>query len=348
VKSFRDRNPYAVGLVSLLVIGAITGVAFMVGLLHLLEHTYEMEADFTDAAGLRNGDDVKVAGVTVGRVTGIHADREHGLVNVTWVVDQGVDIGEDAGADIALETLLGSKYIRITNTDSGDRLMAELPRQDRVITHERCDGTGSCQPRTTTPVDVFDLTREATERIEETDNAKLNQLILQLSKITEGKRGTITDLIAGIDTVSTAVNEREAELSDLLDSADELSANLAEKDQTLVQLIDSSRTILDFLVQRRSELTSALGEGSAAVRSLSTLIETNRANLDAILTDLHPTLATVSSNLPDVNRALAVLGPAFYGQSLAGTHGPWVDIYVDALGPDIIGVLHDAVGTATP
>ena len=75
MRSFRDRNPYAVGAISLLVIGAMTGLAFMVGLLHLLEHTYSMEGTFTQAAGLRSGDDVKVAGVKVGRVTGVHADR---------------------------------------------------------------------------------------------------------------------------------------------------------------------------------------------------------------------------------------------------------------------------------
>jgi phospholipid/cholesterol/gamma-HCH transport system substrate-binding protein len=348
VKSFRDRNPYAVGLVSLLIIGTLTGAAFMVGLLHLLEDTYEMEATFTDAAGLRTGDEVKVAGVKVGRVTGIHADRENGLVDVTWVVNRGVDIGEDAGADIALETLLGAKFIRITNAASGERLMADLPREDRHIPHEECDSEGVCTARTTTPVDVFDLTREATVRIEETDNAKLNQLIDQLTEITDGKRGTVTDLIEGIDQVASAINEREGELADLLDSADELAANLATKDQTLVQLIDSSRAILDFISQRRAELATALGEGSDAVRSLSLLIDTNRANLDAVLDDLHPTLATVERHLPELNRALAVFGPAFYGQALAGTHGPWLDIYVAALGPDIIGILEDSVGTVSP
>ncbi|MGV3760339.1 MAG: MCE family protein [Actinomycetota bacterium] len=348
MKSFRDRNPYAVGLVSLLILGALTGAAFMVGLLHLLEDTYEMEGTFTDAAGLRTGDEVKVAGVKVGRVTGIHADREHGLVEVTWVVNRGVDIGEDAGADIALETLLGSKFIRITDPAAGEQLMADLPRDERVIPHEECDAEGVCTPRTTTPVDVFDLTREATERIEETDNDKLNELIDQLTEITDGKRGTVTDLIEGIDQVATAINEREGELADLLDSADELAANLATKDQTLVQLIDSSKTILDFLSQRRTELAAALGEGSDAVRALSLLIDTNRANLDAVLDDLHPTLATVEANLPEVNRALAVLGPGFYGQAQAGTHGPWLDIYVAALGPDIVGILEDAVGTVAP
>jgi phospholipid/cholesterol/gamma-HCH transport system substrate-binding protein len=329
VKSFRDRNPYAVGIVSMLVIGVLTGLAFMVGLLHLLEDTYEMSGSFTDAAGLRGGDDVKLAGVKVGRVTSIEADRDEGLVTVKWVINSGVDIREGAGAQIALETLLGSKFVRITEPTDGDELMADLPSDERLIPVER----------TTTPVDVFDLTREATNRIEATDNEKLNQLVVQLAEITKGKRATITDLIESVDTLSTALNEREGELEALLDSADELAANLAEKDQTLVTLIDSSRTILDFLVQRRDELAAALGAGSDAVRSLSVLIDTNAAELDAILDDLHPTLATVEANLPALNRALAISGPAFYGQSLAGTHGPWQDIYVAALGPDILYAL---------
>jgi phospholipid/cholesterol/gamma-HCH transport system substrate-binding protein len=332
VKSFRDRNPYAVGIVSVLIIGLITGLAFMVGLLHLLEDTYTMEGSFTDAAGLRNGDDVKLAGVKVGRVTGVEADREHGLVTVTWVINSGVDIRSDAGADIALETLLGSKYIRITDPAKGDELYADLPREDRVVPVDR----------TTTPVDVFDLTREATVRIEQTDNDKLNELIKQLATITEGKRATITDLIHSVGSLSSAINEREGELDALLESADELAANLADKDQTLVALIDSSRTVLDFLIQRRDEMAAALGAGSDAVRSLSVLIDTNADELDAILDDLHPTLATVDANMPQLNRALAIAGPAFYGQSLAGTHGPWQDVYIASLGPDVLYVLDGA------
>ena len=342
MKSFRDRNPYAVGLVSVLIIGLLTGIAFMVGLLHLLEDTYEMEGTFTDAAGLRNGDEVKLAGVKVGRVTGIEADREHGLVKVEWVINKGVDIRDGANADIALETLLGSKFIRITRATDGEALFADVPREDRVIPHEECESNGACTIRTTTPVDVFDLTRESTERIEATDNDRLNTFINQLAAITEGKRGTVTELVNGIATVSGAINERETELKDLLDHADELAANLAEKDQTLVQLIDSSQRILDFLIDRRAALAAALGDGSDAVAALSALIESNRTALDAILGDLHPTLAVVDSHLPDLNRALAFAGPGFYNQSLAGTHGPWLDIYVASLGPDVIGTLDGA------
>lgn len=344
MKSFRDRNPYAVGIVSLLVIGALTGLAFMVGLLHLLEDTYEMEGTFTQASGLRNGDDVRVAGVKVGRVTGIHADRDEGLVRVEWVVNSGVDIRDGATAEIALESLLGAKYIRLADADKGDDLMEDLPRRERVIPHEECSANGLCVTRTKTPEDVFDITREATDRIVETDNERLNQLIAQLAGIAEGKRATITDLVNGIRDVSQAITDRDGQLASLLDQADELAANLAEKDQTLVDLIDTSKTLLDFLVQRRNELSVALGEGSEAVRSLSLLIARNRADLDEILDDLAPTLEVVDRNLPQLNRALPVLGPAFLTQAKAGSHGPWLDIYVAALGADVFGLLEGVTG----
>lgn len=335
MKSFRDRNPYAVGLVSILVIGLLTGFAFMVGLLHLLEDAYEVRASFTDAAGLRTGDEVKLAGVEVGRVTEIDTDQEHGLVEVSFVVNSGVEVGSDATADISLETLLGAKFIRLGETTSGEP-MESLPKERRHIPVER----------TTTPVDVFALTRDATERIEETDNDKLNTLIGQLATVTEGKREQITQLLEGIDRVSTALTERDAELEALLDEVDVLAANLAAKDQQLIDLIDAGDRILDFLVERRDVFATALGEGSEAIRGLAELIATNKAALDAILDDLHPTLEVVESNLADLNAGLAISGPAFYGQSLAGSHGPFLDIFVAALGPDVLGILESVIGDA--
>lgn len=336
MKSFRDRNPYAVGLVSVVIIGIFTAMAFAVGLLHLLEDAYEMQATFTDGSGLRGGDDVKLAGVKVGRVTDIDVERDEGLVEVTFVVNNGVDVGDESSADIALETLLGAKFVRLRDTTKGEP-MADLPREERVIPVDR----------TTTAVDIFALTRTATNSINETDNDKLNLLIGQLAEITGGKREQITQLIQGIDRVSRAITERDAQLDELLDEADTLAANLADKDQQLVALIDAGDRILDFLVSRRDLLSTALGQGSEAVRALSELIATNKADLDAILDDLHPTLAVVDSNLADINAGLASAGPAFFGQARAGAHGPFFDIFVAALGPDVLGILEQALGNAT-
>ena len=330
MKSFRDRNPYAVGLASMLVIGLFVGIAFGVGLLHLLENTYEMRGEFVDASGIRSGDDVKLAGVKVGRVTGIDPDREKGRVIVTWVVNSGTDLGSETRADIALETLLGSKYLRLSGPVE-EPYMADLPKERRLVPIER----------TSTPFDVFELTRIATNSIEQTHTDKLNEFINQLAEVTEGKQGAVKELIEGVDRIARAIAERDVKLRALLDNAADVSQTLAEKDQTLVELIDASRGVLDLISNRRDDLARALGEGANAVDQLARVLTEHESDLDRILDTLHPTLAAVEANFDDVNIALAVLGPGFLAQSRAGSHGPWVDIFVRALGPDVLGVLQD-------
>lgn len=348
MKSFRDRNPYAVGLVSVLVIGLLTGIAFAVGLLHLLEDTYTVRAEFADAAGLRTGDDVRLAGVKVGRVTGVDVDREDGTILVTMAIDTGTEIRDDATAEIALATLLGSKYVRIDDAMDGEAALdGYCSGADEATAAERCLDGAPLIPYENAgervPFDIFELTRIATEGIEELDTDRVNELVGDLADVTEGRRDSLTRLITTIDDVSVAVTSRDAELGELLARAETLSTTLAEKDDTLVALIDQSRGILGLLDQRRAELAAALGDGATAVTGLADLIAANEAELDRILDNLHPAVAVVDDTMADIDRALAWAGPGFYGQALAGTHGPWLDIFVRALGPDVTATFCDVL-----
>lgn len=329
-------SPYVVGLVSLAVLGALTGAAFGVGLFHLLEDTYTVRVEFSDASGLKTGDAVRVAGVKSGRVTGIKADRENGLVLVELVVDKGVHLSTNATADIALETLLGAKYVRLKSPLPLKKpYLEDLPSSDQRRTIP--------VSRTTTPFDVFRLTRIGTENIKALNTDQLNQLINDLATVTEGKQQSVADLVDGLDKVATAINTRNAELGSLLDHADTLSQTLAEKDQTLVALIDESRKILDLLANRRDEMARALGEGSSAVVELARIIGVHQQELDRILSTLHPTLEVVANNQGNVDTALAWLGPGFYQQSLSGSHGPWLDLFIRSLGPDVAQTMCDAL-----
>jgi phospholipid/cholesterol/gamma-HCH transport system substrate-binding protein len=348
MKSFRDRSPYAVGLVSVLVIGLLTGFAFAVGLLHLLEDTYTVRAEFSDAAGLKSGDDVRLAGVKVGRVTGVSADRETGTIVVSMAIDSGIELRDQATAEISLATLLGARYVKLDDAMEGEReLDGFCGDVDEATAEERCrDGAPLItfdRAGDRVPFDIFRLTRIATEGIQELDTEAVNELVTDLADVTEGRREPLTELVTTIDDVSTAITDRDAELGELLARAEELSATLAEKDDTLVALIDQSRAILALLDQRRAELAAALGEGATAVTGLADLIEANEVQLDRILDNLHPTLAVVAGEIDDVDRGLAWAGPGFYNQSLAGSHGPWLDIFVRGLGPDIAAVLCDVL-----
>jgi phospholipid/cholesterol/gamma-HCH transport system substrate-binding protein len=335
VKSFRDMNPYVVGLVSVLLLGGATGFAFLVGTLNLLEQAYPMQGMFTDASGLRTGDHVKVAGVKVGRVTGVDVDREAGAVIVEWVVDDGIEIRDGASAEIALSSLLGAKELRIHDALDGDVAMADLPEEQRAIPIER----------TRTPFDLFELTREATEGVQELETDQLNQLFVDLADITEGKEATVEDLLEGIQRVGAAVNDRESHFDDLLAQADRLSETLADKDDELLSLLDSSEQILQVLVARRNDLALVLGETADTVQELDRLITANQQQLDAALDSLAPTLDVVSAQQDDVDRALAWLGPGILLQSRGGQQGPWQDIFIRSLGPDAIESLQDIYGT---
>jgi phospholipid/cholesterol/gamma-HCH transport system substrate-binding protein len=328
LKAFRERNPYIIGITTVLVLATFVGLAFAVGILHLLEKTYPVKAEFSDAAGIRSGAAVRVAGVKAGRITGVKADRNNGKVVISMVVNKGVHLGPETHAEVALETLLGTRFVRLSGPVVKPYLEDE-PEAARTIPNER----------TKTPFDLFDITKIGTKSLEATDTTKLNQFIKDLADITEGKHDQVAQLLDGVNKVSTAVNDREGQLRQLLDRFDQLSGLLAEKDQTLVSLIDQSQGILNLVEQRRNDIAAGLRSTDQLTGSISTLLSANKGLLNSILATLHPTLDVVTKQQQHVDAALSWIGPGSLGLAKATTHGPWADIYVRAIGPDVPAVL---------
>jgi phospholipid/cholesterol/gamma-HCH transport system substrate-binding protein len=337
VKSFRDRNPYFIGLGSIVIIGVLVTIAFLVGLKHLLDHDYKVRAVFSDAAGIRGGDVVRVAGVKSGRVTKVRADRVHGNVIVDLVVNDNIKLGQDVHAEVALETLLGTKYVRLSGPVHAPYLR-DMPSNQRVIPVDR----------TKTPFDVFELTKIGTRSIEATDTEKLNQLITQLGTVTEGKHEQIGTLLQSVATLSTAINARDAQLRDLLDQSDKLSGTLQEKDQTLVALIDQSQAILELVTRRKGDIAAGLQAGNAAMGEVAGVLDRNSTQIDAILNTLHPTLNLVEKHQADLDRALTLIGPGSYGLGRAAAHGPWAEVYVRAVGPDYVALIKQQFPNGLP
>jgi phospholipid/cholesterol/gamma-HCH transport system substrate-binding protein len=334
VKSFRDRNPIMIGLASVAAIGVIVLFAFSIGLFHLLEHTYGIEAVFTDASGISKGADVKVAGIRAGRVTGVHADRQAGNVRVSFVVNHGVRLSStNTHAEIALATLLGAKYVRLSGKVSAPYLEDEAKAR-RVIPVER----------TKTPFDVFELTKVATHNIEDTNVDKLNQLIKELGDITEGKHEQVAALFSGLNKVGTQLSQRDSQLRDLLDRANTLSNTLADKDKTVVSLLDQSQGVLDLISRRRADIASGINNTNAAVGQLAGILGGHLTQLDLILDTLHPTLDILDRRQGDLDRTLAWLGPGALGLARAPAHGPWADIYVRAIASDFLPALQQLTG----
>jgi phospholipid/cholesterol/gamma-HCH transport system substrate-binding protein len=103
----------AVGLFLLLGMGALGWLSINLGRVELGRgRGYIVTADFPSVGGLKSGSTVEIAGVEIGRVSGIQlADYQ---ARVVMSINQDVKLQEDAIVSIKTRGLIGEKFIRIS------------------------------------------------------------------------------------------------------------------------------------------------------------------------------------------------------------------------------------------
>lgn len=86
---------------------------------------YELNANFDSVSGLRVGADIEMAGVPVGKVTGIRLDpdpmRNQAVVRLRF--DKDLHLSDDSIASVRTSGLIGDKYISISRGGS-DHMLA--------------------------------------------------------------------------------------------------------------------------------------------------------------------------------------------------------------------------------
>ena len=333
--SFNDVNRVLLGAISLVLTGVVILAVFAVGSLGLLKHRYQMSGVFPASAGVRNGDLVRVAGIDVGTVIDVAPDFSLGQVVITWEVDDGVELGPRTTAEISLATLLGGTYIKLGGTVE-EPYMKSLPTAQRRIPIER----------TKSPATIDQLLNQTTHAIEQINVGNVNQLLGQLGTLTVDNQQTIGDLLTNLNTVSAAVNQRQEQVAQLVTNGQQITSTLASKDQALSQLLDNASSLLDEISARRDELATLLGSGAQVVTTLSNLVADHRAQIDAILDDLHATLTVTDKHLPDFDKFLTFVGPTFAGVGTITRSGPWLDAVAYGLGPADVNQLGALLGAS--
>jgi len=80
---------------------------------------YTLFANFDNIAGLKTGNEVEIAGVKIGRVSGIALKDNRAQVGLR--IHDGVDVDSDAIASVLTSGLIGDKYVSI-QLGGGDNL----------------------------------------------------------------------------------------------------------------------------------------------------------------------------------------------------------------------------------
>ena len=155
---FRERNPVIIGAVSLAVIAALILAAFQAQDLPLIGGGDTYYAAFDEAGGLKANDEVRIAGVRVGKVETVELDGDHVQGRPSGST-RGADFGDETGAAIKVKTLLGAMYLSLEPAGSGQLAEgAEIPVE-----------------RTSSPYDVVDAFSGLAETSERIDTDQLAQ-----------------------------------------------------------------------------------------------------------------------------------------------------------------------------
>lgn len=133
------------GAVVLVIAGVFMVFAYSSADLHKVKG-YTLTANFPMVDGLKDGIDVKVNGVKIGSVSGLHLITDPGpnqyLVNVSLSIDPSIKLPTDTMALVATESLLGGKYMSLEPGIDEDMI--------------KSDGTGRIT-RTQAPLRLDDL-----------------------------------------------------------------------------------------------------------------------------------------------------------------------------------------------
>lgn len=324
MKSFRERSPLLVGAISIVLLVAGVSMAFSINRFPALKGVYTVYADLEDAAGVRSGNEVRVAGVKVGQVTGLRLTPDAARVKMEIADD--IALPDDIRVEVKLKTLLGQKFIDL-----------QMPRS---VLAARGDGgpiagdagllsSGDVIPieQTKIPFDIYQAASEGTAVLAEIDKVALRELLDVLAGTIGRSAGELERALVGLDKAGDVLAPKSVKVSRLLKHLEDLSGTLGEGSEDLDGILARSAEVLTTLAEERSTISSLLLATNDLGQSLGTLIQVARGDIDVAFADLNSLLGATEKELGALDRALAEFGiaqklfgaPGRFGRFIEGT-----------------------------
>ena len=315
MKPFRDRNPVVIGAASLMVIVLLLLAAFRAQDLPVIGGGDTYYAAFSESGGLKANDEVRIAGVRVGKVETVGLDGDH--VEVTFRVKTDSGFGKETRAAIKVKTLLGAMYLSLEPAGSGQLDNgAEIPVE-----------------RTSSPYDVVDAFSGLADTSEKIDTDRLAKSLGTLADLTRNTPEEFKDALSGVSALSANIAARDGQINTLLQNLDRVSTVLDDRDQDIVGLMEDSDVLFRALVARREAVHNLLVSTSGLSKELTTLIRQSRADLKPALDHLENVLAVLNKNEDNLDNSLRLMAPFYRVFASTLGNGPWFDTYIQNFPP---------------
>ncbi|MEV4055521.1 MCE family protein [Amycolatopsis sp. NPDC049688] len=269
-------------------------------------------AEFSEAAGLAEGNDVRIAGVEVGHVSDVQLRGGHVLVSFRV---KGAWLGDATTAAIRLKTVLGQQYLAL-DPQGADTLDP---------------GTPIPRSRTTVPYDILAAFGRLSSTVDHIDTAQLTKSFDTLSATLANTPQSVRAALTGLSRLSDSLASRDSQLATLLSNTRVVSQTLVNRDTAVRRLLDDGNQLLGEVSSRETAISKLLDGSRQLATELSGLIAENEAQIGPVLTQLDRLTSMLQRNQDALAAGIRGLAPLVrLGTNIAGS-GRFIDGYLCGL-----------------
>ncbi|MCM6776419.1 MCE family protein [Nocardia sp. CDC159] len=292
--------------------------------------TVRYSATFSNVLGLRADDDVRMAGVRVGKVTGIELARDpvsgKHVARVSFAVQRNQTLYTDTKALVRYQNLLGQRYLALAPGAAGDA---------------RPLASGAAIPleRTEPSFDISGLLNGFAPLFEVLSPDQVNRLSGTLVQALQGDRVSLAAFITQAADLAVDFHRRDAILAEVITNLSGIMSGLAARGAELETLVTQTRALIAGLYEQGQSLqasTTRLAADTAVLLDLTTRI---RPSLIAAQTSVRDALTLLLDNGERFERA-AVDVPALLADiGRANQDGAYTSAYACSLDVSLYGIL---------
>jgi phospholipid/cholesterol/gamma-HCH transport system substrate-binding protein len=286
-----------------------------IGNLHPFQATYRLSATFDDVTGLLPNDNVKVAGVVVGKVKGVGIEK--GRAVVKFQVRKGVRVPTDSTAAIRWRNLLGQRYVYIYPGSAS----TELESGARIT-------------KTESVVDLGELFNRLGPVVKAIDPDEVNTFLDAVVGALDGNEQKVSKALDDLATLAQTLGQRDAAIGRLVENLDTVAGTLDARDAEIRTILDNLLAVTTTFSANTDVLNEAVTQLERFSTDFGAVLENNRGHIDSILNNLSIVVGVVREKLPVLDDTVANLDELSSALFRASSYGEWLNqtIFCGAIG----------------
>lgn len=264
-------------------------------------------------SGLKNGDIVKIAGVRVGQVTGLHV-LDGNKIRVDFAVAASEPITDQTNAGVRYLDLLGNRFLDLTQASAGG---TALP-----------GGSTIPESRTSPALDLSTLLAGFQPLFQGLQPDQINQLATGIVQTLQGQGGTISALLSETASLTNGLADRDHAIGAVMTNLDAVLGTLDSHDDQFKQAVIQLRGLVSGLAKSGQPITTAAANISDLAGSLSDLFAQVRTPLAGLLGQVNSLATLLNKNSAKVDSTLNLLPKVYNTIDRIASHGSFFNFYL--------------------